>query len=210
MYLWCVNAWICVCIICCQAPLRMRVPFAIEECICNHNSFNLYIICCGCDCSWDFVSFWVFIFILLWFLTKPSVVILKMSVLYICIYTHIYTHTHIYIYIHCLCIHMYVYRYIHWSEFTYVCVCIYTLISISCQGQQVISGVHVTCLYIRTYQPTHIETYTIYVYNSDYMYDSELRLPVGVALAYHRDLFELEAKDCSSGDIFHFECYTVS
>ena len=42
------------------------------------------------------------------------------------------------------------------------------------------------------------------------MYASELRLPVGVALAYHKDVFSHEAKDCASGDIFHFECYTVS
>jgi len=42
------------------------------------------------------------------------------------------------------------------------------------------------------------------------IYGSELRLPVGVALAYHKDLFSRVAHDCATGDIFHFECYTAN
>lgn len=42
------------------------------------------------------------------------------------------------------------------------------------------------------------------------IYGSELRLPVGVALAYHKDVFSREAHDCATGDIFHFECYSTN
>ena len=40
--------------------------------------------------------------------------------------------------------------------------------------------------------------------------DGELRLPVGVALAYHTALFNLQAKECASGDIFHYLCWTAT
>ncbi|EKX34629.1 hypothetical protein GUITHDRAFT_119175 [Guillardia theta CCMP2712] len=42
------------------------------------------------------------------------------------------------------------------------------------------------------------------------VFSDEVRLPVGIALQFHQAVAQMEAKECASGDIFHYVCYTTS